>query len=183
MGCLQMLSALEACHRAGFAHLDVKPENFMFKYAEPGSPLVLVDYGSAEPFEKAAYAETSEAYIPERDDVLTTLSRITGTACYMSPEVARGNFSSRSDVWSAAICLYILMALEPPFEMTLKPRSTNDQTTGVPMAEEPRFHQTQTPNLTHPAISAMTENGQQLMVNMMHSDPALRLSATEALEG
>lgn len=30
----------------------------------------------------------------------------------MSPEVARGNFSSRSDVWSAAICLYILMALE-----------------------------------------------------------------------
>ena len=178
--CLQMLSALEACHRSGFAHLDVKPENFMFKYAEPGSPLVLVDYGSAEPFEKAAYAETSDEYVAERDDVLTTLSRITGTACYMSPEVARGNFSSRSDVWSAAICLYILMALEPPFEMTLKPRSSADQDCRLP-TEEPRFQQT--PNLTHPAISTMTENGRQLMVNMMHHNPALRLSATEALAG
>ena len=178
--CFQMLSALEACHRAGFALLDVKPENFMFKHGEPGSPLVLVDYGSAEPFEKAAYAETSDDYVAHDDDVLTTLSRITGTACYMSPEVARGNFSSRSDVWSAAICLYILMALEPPFEMTLKHRSTTNHDAGLP-AEEPRFQQT--PNLTHPAISAMTDNGQALMVNMMHSDPALRLSATEAMEG
>jgi hypothetical protein len=176
--CFQMLSALEACHRAGFAHLDVKPENFMFKHSGPGSPLVLVDYGSAEPFEKAAYAETADDYVPYDDDVLTTLSRITGTACYMSPEVARGNFSSRSDVWSAAICLYILMALEPPFEMTLKPRSTTNNTAGLP-SEEPRFQQT--PNLAHPAISTMTENGQQLMVNMMHYDPAQRLSATEAL--
>tara|TARA_B100000795_G_scaffold262758_1_gene241032 strand:+ start:643 stop:1617 length:975 start_codon:yes stop_codon:yes gene_type:complete len=185
--CLQMLSALEACHRSGFAHLDVKPENFMFKYAEPGSPLVLVDYGSAEPFEKAAYAETSDDYVAEGDDVLTTLSRITGTACYMSPEVARGNFSSRSDVWSAAICLYILMALEPPFEMTLKPNKEMDGTkcpdSGIPtqLLEEPRFEQT--PNLSHPAISGMTENGRQLMISMMHHDPALRLSATEALAG
>ena len=178
--CLQMLSALEACHRAGFAHLDVKPENFMFKYAEPGSPLVLVDYGSAEPFENAKYAETSEAYIPERDDVLTTLSRITGTACYMSPEVARGNFSSRSDVWSAAICLYILMALEPPFEMTLKPRmSTDNVDSGIPNVDEPRYHQS--PNLAHPGILTMTDHGKQLMCSMMHHDPALRLSATEAL--
>jgi serine/threonine protein kinase len=50
--CFQMLSALEACHRAGFAHLDVKPENFMFKHSGPGSPLVLVDYGSTDPFER-----------------------------------------------------------------------------------------------------------------------------------
>ena len=41
----------------------------------------------------------------------------------------------------------------------------------------------QTPNLSHPAISGMTENGRQLMISMMHHDPALRLSATEALAG
>jgi serine/threonine protein kinase len=178
--CQQMLSALEACHRAGFAHLDVKPENFMFKEKRNGSDLVLVDYGSAEPFEKAAYAETQDEYVPERDDVLTTLSRITGTACYMSPEVARGNFSSRSDVWSAAVCLYILMALEPPFEMTLKPRLSTDAAHQAHI-EEPRFQAAA--NLDHPAIAAMSGNGRELLCSMMHSDPALRLSATEALQG
>jgi serine/threonine protein kinase len=178
--CQQMLSALEACHRAGFAHLDVKPENFMFKEKRNGSDLVLVDYGSAEPFEKAAYAETQDEYVPERDDVLTTLSRITGTACYMSPEVARGNFSSRSDVWSAAVCLYILMALEPPFEMTLKPRLSTDPAHQAHI-EEPRFQAAA--NLDHPAIVGMSDNGRELLCSMMHSDPALRLSATEALRG
>ena len=177
--CEQMLSALEACHRAGFAHLDVKPENFMFKEKSRGSDLVLVDFGSAEPFKKAQYAETQDEYVPESDDILTTLSRITGTACYMSPEVARGNFSSRSDVWSAAVCLYILMALEPPFEMTLKPGNHDDHNNS--QMEQPRY---QPPtNLDHPAISAMTSNGRNLMCNMMHKDPALRLSATEALQG
>ena len=30
----QMMSATEACHRADMAHLDLKPENFVFKVGE-----------------------------------------------------------------------------------------------------------------------------------------------------
>ena len=107
-----------------------------------------------------------DEYVPERDDVSTTLSRITGTACYMSPEVARGNFSSRSDVWSAAVCLYILMALEPPFEMTLKPRLSTDPAHQAHI-EEPRFQAAA--NLDHPAIVGMSDNGRELLCSMMHS--------------
>ena len=169
--CADMLTGLEACHRAGFAHLDVKPENFMFQHSGAGSPLILVDFGSAEPFQKAKYAESSAVYMPDADDTLTTLSRITGTACYMSPEVANGSFSSRSDVWSTGTVMYILMAGEPPFELTRTSSDPNDMT--------PRFDIS--PNLRHPQIASMTENGRDIMMNMLHSDPAQRRSATEVL--
>ena len=84
-----------------------------------------------------------------------------------------------------------LMALEPPFEMTLRAGEEGpaaaatggggDQDALAQQMEEPRFDSR--PNLDHPAIAAMSRNGRELMVSMMHSNPALRLSATEALDG
>ena len=64
--------------------------------------------------------------------------------------------------------------------MTLKPRRSTD-VINMSHIEEPRFQSAA--NLDHPAIVAMTNNGRDLLCSMMHSDPALRLSATEALQG
>lgn len=113
----QMLSAAEALHRAGVVHLDIKPENFMFASKEMGSDLVLVDFGSAEPMKLVSYADTMERYDPRLDDQLPLerLNRVTGTANYLSPEVADGRFSSRSDVFSVGVCLYTLLTGLCPF--------------------------------------------------------------------
>ena len=65
----QMLQAVEACHFTGFAHLDIKPENFIFEkrladgQADPTSRLVLVDYGCSEAFAIAPYAAESTDYV------------------------------------------------------------------------------------------------------------------------
>lgn len=95
---LQMLVAVEACHLAGFAHLDVKPENFLFNTKKD---LLLCDFGAAEPFEKAPYAMDTGKYVEGLDDEIRHLERVRGTACYVSPEIyTHKMFSSRSDVWS-----------------------------------------------------------------------------------
>ena len=48
--------------------------------------LVLVDFGSAEHFKKATYAETSSDYVAGMDDEVK-IDRLIGTAAYLSPEV------------------------------------------------------------------------------------------------
>ena len=58
---------------------------------DDSATLVLVDFGSAEHFKKATYAETSSDYVSGMDDEVE-IDRLIGTAAYLSPEVAEGRF-------------------------------------------------------------------------------------------
>lgn len=113
----QMIHAAESLHRSGIVHLDIKLENFMFSSDHLSSELVLVDFGSAEPMKRVSYADSMERYDACLDDQLPLdqLDRVTGTASYLSPEVAAGKFSSRSDVFSVGVCLYTLLTGLSPF--------------------------------------------------------------------
>lgn len=93
----------------------------MFKSKEPGSDLVLIDFGSAEPMKLVSYARTGEDYDPQLDDQLPLerLTRVTGTAHYLAPEVVDGRFSSRSDVFSVGVCLCTLLTGFFPFSSEL----------------------------------------------------------------
>ena len=68
-----------ACHRAGFAHLDVKLENYIFQPIHRASDkqkdmkVVLIDYGSAEKFSHAVYAERGSQYRKNLDDEVEEL--------------------------------------------------------------------------------------------------------------
>lgn len=116
----QMLQAVEACHFTGFAHLDIKPENFIFEKchedgtADPTSRLVLVDFGCAESFAIAPYARSGAEYVVGQDDSVD-LHRAAGTLMYVSPEVISGYFSSRSDVWSIGAVLFLMLHGATPY--------------------------------------------------------------------
>lgn len=95
------LLALKDCHDAGVAHLDVKPDNLMFRNEFEGEisiqsakpeELVLVDFGSAR--------------IMSEEEELLTLDQGTGTVGYVAPEVLKGRASTRSDMWSVGV-LYV----------------------------------------------------------------------------
>jgi len=172
--CAQMLSAAEAVHRAGVVHLDIKPENFMFKSKEPGSDLVLIDFGSAEPMKLVSYARTGEDYDPQLDDQLPLerLTRVTGTAHYLAPEVVDGRFSSRSDVFSVGVCLCTLLTGFFPFSSELvHSDSRSDQIRAV--ASRVDF----TADWWQP-VSTETIN---VIKWMLRPDPQLRCSSAEAV--
>ncbi len=95
-----VLQALEAAHRAGFVHRDVKPENVLL--TDDGRVKV-ADFGLA----RAISAATSSA---------ATQGLLIGTVAYLSPEqVERGVADARSDVYGAGILLYEMVTGTVPF--------------------------------------------------------------------
>jgi calcium-dependent protein kinase len=96
----QLLSALNHCAKNQVLHRDIKPENIMFQDPSQGSPLRLIDFGSG----------TLDSPDRKEDDKHTTFA---GTAFYTSPELFQRAYDQLTDVWSAGVVLYVLVAGYP----------------------------------------------------------------------
>lgn len=94
-----LLAGLEACHQRGVVHRDVKPENVMLTVEGEAK---LTDLGIAK--DHAAQEQ------------LTQTGAILGTPRYMPPEQVRGEpVRAASDLYSAGVVLYEMLAGQPPF--------------------------------------------------------------------
>ncbi|WP_437726540.1 serine/threonine-protein kinase [Sorangium sp. So ce861] len=98
-----LAAGLEAAHRAGVIHRDVKPENVFLVHAADGREIVkLLDFG----FSFIA-GQGEGALFP----------RVVGTPEYMAPEQAQGAPSApAADVYSLGIVLYEMLAGRVPFQ-------------------------------------------------------------------
>ena len=95
----QTAVALDAAHRHGIVHRDVKPANLLLN--ERGE-LRVADFGIA-----------SAAGM----DSMTLTGTVLGTAGYLSPEQAQGERATpASDLYALAIVAYELLSGERPFE-------------------------------------------------------------------
>jgi serine/threonine-protein kinase len=96
-------SALDAAHRAGLVHRDVKPSNMLMD-VRPGRPdhVYLSDFGLSKPV-----AATSG---------VTAAGAVIGTLAYMSPEqVGSKPADGRADQYALACSAFELLAGTPPF--------------------------------------------------------------------
>ncbi|MCE9583878.1 MAG: serine/threonine protein kinase [Planctomycetes bacterium] len=96
----QIAEALQAAHKVGVMHRDVKPANVLF--TKEGEPK-LVDFGLAR-------EEMSEVNLSQTGMVM-------GTPHYMAPEVCEGKKAdARADVYALAVVLYAMIAGRLPFD-------------------------------------------------------------------
>jgi len=108
---IQILRGLEHAHQNGVVHRDLKPENvFVTTDHEDAEILKLVDFGIAKILDEED---------DEDDDTqpLTRLGLVFGTPQYMSPEQATGSpIDHRTDIYSAGVMLYQMLAGRLPFD-------------------------------------------------------------------
>lgn len=98
--------ALDAAHKSGVIHRDLKPDNIFL--CRDGKVKVL-DFGIAK-----ALVGDNQGGVDEPS--LTEAHRVVGTPVYMSPEViTKEGLYPASDLYALGVILYEMLVGEPPF--------------------------------------------------------------------
>lgn len=98
-----LLDAIDAAHRKGVVHRDLKPDN-VFLVAKPAPGVKVLDFGISK-------------FRPPGEVALTRTGVVMGTPAYMSPEQARGakNVGPEADLYSVGAIFYEALAGSPAF--------------------------------------------------------------------
>jgi len=93
----QMLLSVNYLHSEGIVHRDLKLENFLYE-KRGGDYLKLIDFGFSKVCEKSAKLDIS-----------------CGTISYVAPEVLSKSYTSKCDLWSLGVIVFVLLSGYMPF--------------------------------------------------------------------
>ena len=94
----KVLLAIVHCHNRGVTHRDLKPENILFDSELKDAEIKLIDFGLSRKYDKEQ-----------------KMHSILGTPYYVAPEVLKGEYDEKCDIWSIGAMTYLMLCGEPPF--------------------------------------------------------------------
>jgi len=103
----QIAEALDAAHRAGVVHRDLKPGNVMLVEGRGGTRAVVTDFGLA----RLEAGGDGAAGL-----TLTAAAAVVGTPAYLAPEQVEGSeITAATDIYAFGIVLYEMLTGTVPF--------------------------------------------------------------------
>jgi len=152
----QILSAVAYCHDHKVVHRDLKPENLLLD-AFSSTPqaevhIKLIDFGTS------CFYEDNQV-----------LKKVLGTPFYIAPEVLKGSYDEKCDVWSCGVIMFILLCGFPPFA------GPNDQAI-MRKVSSGQF------SFAHRNWHNVSSRAKDLITRMLSMDRRVRPSALECLQ-
>ncbi|KAG2446603.1 hypothetical protein HYH02_008588 [Chlamydomonas schloesseri] len=93
-----LLDFVSFMHSKGIVDRDLKPDNILLSDDTDSAAIKMIDFGTGE-------------FVKEGQ----MLTQNVGTAQYMAPEVFKGKYDQRADIWSLGVIMYILLVGFMPF--------------------------------------------------------------------
>jgi serine/threonine protein kinase len=149
-----ILETLKVHHHNGTVHRNLKPHNILLN----GHSAMICDYGLATKF---MYTDTGEKLM---------LTERCGTSAYVAPEILlKRPYDTQVDMWGVGIIAYMSLAGYPPF-------ANEDKQALFSMIScaSYTFNPQDWVNISRSA--------KRFISNLLHVDPAVRMTAEEALE-
>jgi calcium-dependent protein kinase len=147
----QLMSAVAYCHEKNVIHRDLKPENILLEEKGESLSIKVVDFGSS-------------CFL----DPKKNLQNLFGTAYYIAPEVLRGNYNEKCDIWSCGVVLFVLLTGKAPYP-------GKDNPTILKNVKNSPLKVKREENLD------LSESAFDLLQQMLTLDYYQRISATEVL--
>lgn len=124
----QLLEGLHYLHQKNIIHRDIKPENILLDVI----PKTSTDQKSLGPWDEDEYdvkVKIADFGLAKFIGELKFTNTLCGTPAYVAPEILKNNrnYSTKVDLWSSGVLLYVCLCGFPPFSDELGPPNMREQ--------------------------------------------------------